>query len=397
MTDRKEAETISFNQKRLSSHPISIITTILLFISLIGVISSNLVFLNTIRGTFTIQQASNNIYYQEYINLYPLFILNIACISAIISNLSKKLSTIAKTGYLINIIITIILFFNLYSNNLRVGISYYLILTINTILFLLPIKYHIVEEEIEIPTNKENKYKEKNNKVEELSTKPLLTKTKKIITLSILIIELISILIIFTKNNNDIYKETIIQANSDFQIKIINDYINIRSSSNIEGEVLGTVNKGDIYNVLDISSTENHIWYNIEYKGKNGYIASPKDKPYIEELFTDKLVVNIFCTNDNKECRYLMEFMLKYQRSTAKAFLIKYHDIQEENTLLVYNEVLSYFDIEESNPLIIIGNNKITNYTKKSDTTIIEVIQEQMDNKVNIVTEIKKGNIKKDS
>lgn len=390
-------ESITFNQKKLSSHPISIITTTLLFVALIGVISSNLVFLNTIRGTLTIQQASNNIYYQEYINLYPIIILNIACISAIISNLSKKLTTIAKTGYLINIIITIILFFNLYSNNLRIGISYYLILIINTILLLLPIKYHIVEEEIEIPPSKETKYKEKNNRVEELSTKPTINKTKTIITISILIIELIFTLIIFTKNNNDIYKESTIQANSDFQIKIINEYINIRSSSNIEGEVLGTVNKGDIYNVLDISSTENHIWYKIDYKGKKGYIASPKDKPYIEELYKDKLVVNVFCTNDNQDCGYLMEFLLKYQRSTAKAFLIKYHDIKEENTLLVYNEVLKYFNIEDSIPLIIIGDNKITNYSKKSDTTIIEIIQEQMDNKVNIISEIKKGNIKKDS
>ena len=390
-------ESITFNQKKLSSHPISIITTTLLFVALIGVISSNLVFLNTIRGTLTIQQASNNIYYQEYINLYPIIILNIACISAIISNLSKKLTTMAKTGYLINIIITIILFFNLYSNNLRIGISYYLILIINTILLLLPIKYHIVEEEIEIPPSKETKYKEKNNRVEELSTKPTINKTKTIITISILIIELIFTLIIFTKNNNDIYKETTIQANSDFQIKIINEYINIRSSSNIEGEVLGTVNKGDIYNVLDISSTENHIWYKIDYKGKKGYIASPKDKPYIEELYKDKLVVNVFCTNDNQDCGYLMEFLLKYQRSTAKAFLIKYHDIKEENTLLVYNEVLKYFNIEDSIPLIIIGDNKITNYSKKSDTTIIEIIQEQMDNKVNIISEIKKGNIKKDS
>ena len=92
-----------------------------------------------------------------------------------------------------------------------------------------------------------------------------------------------------------------------------------------------------------------------------------------------------------------MEFILKYQRSTAKAFLIKYQDLEEETTLLVYNEVLNYFDIKESIPLLVIGDNKITNYTKKSEKNIIEVIEEQMDNKTNIVTEIKKGNIKKDS
>lgn len=397
--DNKEPETIIFNIKRLSSHPISIITTIILFIALIGIISSNLIFLNTIRGSLTLQQATTSTYYYEFIDIYPTLILNIACISAILSNLSKRLRTISKTGYLINIIISILLFFNLYSNNLRVGISYYLIVAINTILLLLPIKYHIVEEEIEISKEKESIYQNKNNKVEELNNKPTITKLKTIITISILIIELISIIIILTKNNNDIYKETIIQANSDFQIEVINDYINIRSSSNIEGEVLGTVNKGDIYNVLDISNTENHIWYKINYKGKKGYIASPKQEPYIKELFSNKLVVNVFCTKYNQDCGYLMEFLVKYQRSTAKAFLIKYQDLEDEYTKDIYNQVLKHFDIEESIPLLIIGDNKIVNYTKKSETTIIEVIQEQMENDTNIVTEIKKGNTqtKKDS
>ena len=397
--DNKEPETIIFNVKRLSSHPISIITTIILFIALIGIISSNLIFLNTIRGTLTLQQATTSTYYYEFIDIYPTLILNIACISAILSNLSKRLRTISKTGYLINIIISILLFFNLYSNNLRVGISFYLIIAINTILLLLPIKYHIVEEEIEISKEKESIYQNKNNKVEEQNNKPTITKLKTIITISILIIELISIIIIITKNNNDIYKETIIQANSDFQIEVINDYINIRTSSNIEGEVLGTVNKGDIYNVLDISNTENHIWYKINYKGKKGYIASPKQEPYIKELFSNKLVVNVFCTKDNQDCGYLMEFLIKYQRSTAKAFLIKYQDLEDEYTKEIYNQVLKHFDIEESIPLLIIGDNKIVNYTKKSETTIIEVIQEQMENDTNIVTEIKKGNTqnKKDS
>ena len=101
----QQPETITFTLKRLASHPISIITTIILFISLIGIISSNLPFLTTIRGTLTLQQAITSPYHQEYIYLYPTLILNIACISALISNLSKRLSTISKTGYLINIII----------------------------------------------------------------------------------------------------------------------------------------------------------------------------------------------------------------------------------------------------------------------------------------------------
>ena len=74
-----------------------------------------------------------------------------------------------------------------------------------------------------------------------------------------------------------------------------------------------------------------------------------------------------------------------------------YHDIEDSSTLQIYNEISKLFDTEDSIPLIIIGEETITKYTKKSDETIIKVIEEQMDNKTNIVTEIKKGKIKKDS
>lgn len=389
-----------FNLKKITSHPISILITIILFITLLGLVSSNLVFLETIRGELTLQHASSSIYYKEYIQYYPTLILNIACISCIISCMSKKLNLFSKIGYLINIILTIVLFFNMYSNNIRVDICYFLILLVNTILFIIPIKYIIKEETILIENKKESNYKKKNSKIESINIEKIITKKQIIITSIILILELISLIIICFKNNNDIYKETIIQANSDFQIEVINDYINIRSSSNTESKVLGSVNKGDIYNVLDVTGTTTHVWYKINYKGKKGYIASPKEEPYIKELFNDKLVVNIFCTDENEDCGYLMEFILKYQKSTAKSFLIKYQDLEQQSTKEVYNKVLTYYKLEESIPLIVAGDNKLTNYTKDSELSLIEVIEEQINNNKNIVMEIKKGNIdatKKDS
>ena len=95
-----------------------------------------------------------------------------------------------------------------------------------------------------------------------------------------------------------------------------------------------------------------------------------------------------------------MEFILKYQKSTAKSFLIKYQDLEQQSTKEVYNKVLTYYKLEESIPLIVAGDNKLTNYTKDSELSLIEVIEEQINNNKNIVMEIKKGNIdatKKDS
>lgn len=383
---------IKTTEYKLIAHPLSIIVTTLLFVILVGLISSNLVFLNTIRGELTLQQATISTYYQEYINTYPTIIINVACISCIVSCLSKKLNLFAKIGYLINIIISVLLFYNLYTNNIRVDICYFLIILINTLLFIIPIKYKLKEEDILIEKKKESKLEKKNQRIQNQSTGKLITKKNVLITIVFLIIESICIAVILFKNDNDIYKETIIQANSDFQIKIINNYINIRSDSNIESKVIGSVNKGDIYNVLDITGRENHIWYKIDYKGKIGYIASPRTEPYIKELFSDKLVVNVFCTIDNDNCSYLMEFILKYQKSTAKSFLIQYQDLTDKNTKEIYNKVRDYHNVEESIPLIVIGNNIITNYTKDSELTLVEVIETEMNNKTNIVNEIKKGN-----
>ena len=44
----------------------------------------------------------------------------------------------------------------------------------------------------------------------------------------------------------------------------------------------------------------------------------------------------------------------------------------------VYDEVLKHFNIEDTIPLIVIGDNKIINYSKKTDRIIIEVIEEQI-------------------
>ena len=57
------------------------------------------------------------------------------------------------------------------------------------------------------------------------------------------------------------------------QLEIITDYINIRSNSNVNSEVVGKVYKGEIYTILEEVGTE-FDWYLIETNtGIKGYIA----------------------------------------------------------------------------------------------------------------------------
>ena len=74
------------------------------------------------------------------------------------------------------------------------------------------------------------------------------------------------------------YKKWFIQSNerNEFvkQLKVINDYINIRKSATIYSDIVGQVFKEEIYNVLDETDEDGKIWYKIETnQGVKGWIA----------------------------------------------------------------------------------------------------------------------------
>lgn len=372
----------------------TIITTILyiiVFLTIITIVSSNLTFLKTIRTTLTLQQVQFSETYKGFISLYSSLITNITFIACILTILSKKYFKLSKILFIINNLISIVLYLYIYSLNLRVGPCFFILYFLNIIFLLLPRRNKLTETTEEIPPNQEEKMKKRNTNLQTLYNKKLLTKQNILKTMTIIIIEILFIIPIYIYNNKDIYKETIIQANSDFQIKITNNFINIRAKATTESKILGEVNKGDIYNVLDIQGGTNYIWYKIDYKGQIGYIASSREEPFVEELYNDKLIVNIFCTEENDDCAYLLEFITRYQKIND-TFLINYLDIKDEHDNEVYNKLLTYYQDEPTIPYIIIGTNKVLGYKEQDQQTIIEVITEQQDNKTNLVDIIKKGN-----
>lgn len=390
LNNKKELITIKVQKEKTSI--ITYIIYTIVFLSTLFLISSNLIFLKTIRSEYTLQQIQFSTNYEGIISLYPSIIINITFIACILTILSKRFFKYTKILYIINILISIILYFYLYTNNLRIDISYYIIVLLNTIFIFLPGIYKLKETEIKIEEKNRVKEEIKSNKIQTIYKDKIITKLNIILLIVFIMIETASIIVIASLNKKDIYKETIIQANSDFQIEIINDYINIRKDANTDSDILGEVNKGDVYNVLDIIGGTNYIWYKIDYKGKIGYIASSREEPYIKELYSDKLVVNIFCTEKEDNCAYLLEFITRYHKNNKDLFLINYLDIEEEHNKETYNQALSYFQDEPNIPYLIIGDNKVSGYIKEDNELIIEVISEQKDNTINIVDNIKKNN-----
>lgn len=389
---KEEKDLVEITKKREKTSVITYIIYSLVFLSILFLISSDLIFLKSLRYDITLRQLQFSTYYQGFISSYPSIISNITFLACLLTILSKRFYNISKLLFSLNSITSIILFIYLYNNNLRVGLCYFIIFIINIIAFLLPAIYKLKEEKIEISKKEIDKETKNNKKIETIYAKKIYSKTTIILDIIVIIIGLTSLLVINHYNKKDIYSETIIQANSDFQIEVINDYINIRESANTESSILGEVTKGDIYNVLDIYGGQNYIWYKINYKNQIGYIASSRETPYVKETYNDKLVVNIFCTQEENSCADLLEFITRYQKNTKHSFLINYLDINDEHNNEIFNLALEYYQDENIIPYILIGTNKVQGYINNKNDLIIEVISEQKNNTINIVDLLKKGN-----
>ncbi len=386
----KDSKKITIYQEKNSI--ITYIIYSIAFLTMLALISSNTIFLKTIRTELSLQQIQFSPSFEGLIASYPSIIINITFISCIISILSKKYLKLSKLLFIINILTSFIVFIYIYINNFRIGNCFYIIVLLNCIYLLLPKISKIIETEITVNEKNQTKYEKKNNKLKELYTKKPLNRKTILFIIIFYVIVFISMMTIHILNSKDIYKETIIQTTGDFQIKVVNEYINVRSDTNTESKILGEVSKGDIFNVLDIIGGENYIWYQIDYKGQVGYIASSREEAYVKELYSDKLVVNIFCTEKEDNCAYLLDFITRYQKTTKKSFLINYLDIKNEYNNDIYNQILTYYQDEPKIPYIIIGDNKIIGYETEDNTLLIEVISEQKNNTINYVDILKKGN-----
>lgn len=71
-------------------------------------------------------------------------------------------------------------------------------------------------------------------------------------------------------------EETTIIENDDNRIsmRVISDVLNIQSDSNIESDVIGELNKNEIFKVMDIQVLEQgEYWYQVEKEGITGWVA----------------------------------------------------------------------------------------------------------------------------
>ena len=374
--------------KKETTHPLNVLIYIGFFILLIVICLCEISLIKTFRSTYSLTSATAEPTFHLNTSIYSSIIINATFISCLITLISKKSYKLSKIAFIINLITHIVFFRYIYSHNFRIDIQFYILYILNIIYLLLP-RFNKLEETTKIVKKDSIEQIElKNKKIEEYHNESIYTKKHKIFLTTLVIISIIILIPITILNKEPIYHETVIQEKTDYQIKIINDYINVREKPTTKSNKLGEVSHSDIYNVLDVIGGENYIWYKIKYQDQIGYVSSDRQEPYVRELYENALIVNIFCDNKN-ECTNLHNKLIKYKKKN-NIFLINYIDITNKQNKKLFNKTIKYFGDKETVPYVIIGTERI--HTKNIYKDTIYYINHPVDKEYNIVDIIKKDN-----
>lgn len=81
---------------------------------------------------------------------------------------------------------------------------------------------------------------------------------------------------------------------SEHQVMIIADVLNVRSSNDIDSDIIGKIPYGDVYFVEEmLLDTENRKWYRIDYDGVDGWIAEWFCYDYFEISTLEEFVTSL--------------------------------------------------------------------------------------------------------
>lgn len=80
-------------------------------------------------------------------------------------------------------------------------------------------------------------------------------------------------------------KARIEEIKKGWYVEVTEEYIKVRQEPKTSSKELGKVEKGEIFEVLDINFESNsYYWYKINYDGEEAWIASNKKKPWVNDV-----------------------------------------------------------------------------------------------------------------
>ena len=236
-------------------------------------------FYNYLGETYSLISEGKNLFsYQFLVGI-------ITAIAFFLGFADRKLNKISKYMYIVNVFLELLFILKLHNFGYAATFVIYIIILLNIALLLMKPSWGIEEVPLIVTKEEKEEILEKNKEF----TENYIPKDKKILNIFFYILPFIIGIISVIINTLPLSNQSNDRNTSIDQIKIIVDYINIRSNDADYSDEKGIVRKDDIYDVLDSREGSNElceIWYNIETRFKvNGWICGKFDnKDYVEVL-----------------------------------------------------------------------------------------------------------------
>lgn len=234
---------------------------------------------NYLGETYSLISEGKNLFsYQFLVGI-------ITAIAFFLGFADRKLNKISKYMYIVNVFLELLFILKLRNFGNAATFVIYIIILLNIALLLMKPSWGIEEVPLIVTKEEKEEILEKNKEF----TENYIPKDKKILNIFFYILPFIIGIISVIINTLPLSNQSNDRNTSIDQIKIIVDYINIRSNDAAYSYEKGIVRKDDIYDVLDSREGSNElceIWYNIETRFKiNGWICGKFDnKDYVEVL-----------------------------------------------------------------------------------------------------------------
>ena len=236
-------------------------------------------FYNYLGETYSLISEGKNLFsYQFLVGI-------ITAIAFFLGFADRKLNKISKYMYIVNVFLELLFILKLHNFGYAATFVIYIIILLNIALLLMKPSWGIEEVPLIVTKEEKEEILEKNKEF----TENYIPKDKKILNIFFYILPFIIGIISVIINTLPLSNQSNDRNTSIDQIKIIVDYINIRSNDADYSDEKGIVRKDDIYDVLDSRKGSNglcEIWYNIETRFEvNGWICGKFDnKDYVEVL-----------------------------------------------------------------------------------------------------------------